>query len=141
MGLYNGAQSQPGDGGHATALSPAWWWAPLEAVVRLCQELRAISDPNTWLTSWLPIVVGDGELIIETSVASGQASPVHVIDFEGDDENVGEDHVPALPSLGALVDAWTRAVSANAVCYLPELGYFDIDFNIVDALRIPDGSL
>lgn len=140
-GHCNGAHSQPGDGAHSVALSPAWWWAPLEAVVSLCQELRAMSDPDTWLASWLPIVVGDGELIIDTSVARGQLTPVHVIDFEGDDDDFGVRHVPTLPSLAALVDTWTAAVSASAVRFMPEVGYFDIDFDVVDALGVPDGLL
>ncbi len=41
-GHYNGARSQPGDRPHATALSPSSWWAPLEAAVAHCLEVREI---------------------------------------------------------------------------------------------------
>lgn len=140
-GRYNGAPLQPGDGPLVPALSVSWWWAPLEVVVAYCQEVRSWCDPEMWLTSWLPIVVGDGELIIETSAGPDAPSPVHIIDFEGDDEDFGVRHVPSLPSLGALVDTWTRAVAGNAVRSVPDLGYFTIDVDRVDALAIRDGLL
>lgn len=118
----NGARSQPGDGSHATALSPACWWAPLEAVVPLCQKLRAMSDPDTWLASWLPIVVGSGELIIETSVTSRQPSPIHVIDFEGDVSRSERITFRRCHLSAHFVDTWTRAVSAGAVRFCPSWG-------------------
>jgi len=140
-GHYNGAPLRPGDGPLVPALSPSRWWAPLEAVVALCLEVRESIDPDMWLKSWLPVTVGGYDLVIETEVEPGQPSPVHVIDFEGDDEDVGEDHIPTLPSMGTLVDTWTRAVAGDAVRFVPNLGYFTIDFDRADALAIPDGLL
>lgn len=140
-GHYNGAPVRPGDESRDPALSPSWWWAPLEVVVAHREEVRAWVDPDMWLKSWLPVAVGGYDLVIETAVESGQPSPVHLIDFEGDDENVGECHIPALPSFGALVDAWTAALAGDAVRFVPDLGHFTIDFDRVDALAIPDGLL
>jgi hypothetical protein len=64
---------------------------------------------------------------------------VHVIDFEGDELD-GVEHVPTLPSLGALVDVWTRAALGNAMRWAPDPGYFTVDWDRADELGIPDGS-
>jgi hypothetical protein len=83
-GCHNGV-SAPQQHGHGSVLAiGAWWWAPLEVVVADCQELRRLSDPSMWSASWLPIVIGDGVLVVDTAVQPGARCPVHDIDFEGD---------------------------------------------------------
>jgi hypothetical protein len=140
-GTFDGAPLLPGDGPHVPALSPAWWWAPLESVVAECLEIRSWTDPDFWVESWLPIVIGDGHLVIDTAVAAGEPSPVHVVDFEGDDENIGPSHIPSLASLGELVRFWTSAVEDRAIWFSGDRGYFEIDWDRVDQLGIPEGIL
>jgi hypothetical protein len=138
-GQHNGAPLCHGDDS-SLSLSPAWWWAPLEVVVAHCLQTRALSDASMWMSSWLPIVVGEGELVIDTVVGPTDACSVHVIDFEGDELD-GAEHVPTLPSLGALVDVWTRAAVGDAIRWAPDLGYFTVNWDRADELGIPDGVL
>lgn len=48
--------------------------------------------------SWPPIMIGEAELVIETTVEPGEPVPVHVVDVEGDELD-GTEHVPSLPPL------------------------------------------
>ncbi len=141
-GCHNGSLPVDGDGSQSTSLSAAWWWAPLEEAAEHCRLVRELDDDpdKFWLASWLPIVVGDGELAIETAVGPGAPSPVHLVDFEGDELH-GHDHVPVLPSLGALVAVWTTALVGGATWYDPELGCFTIDWHRFDELGLPNGLL
>lgn len=106
-GYANGVpRGAPGDVG----LTATLWWAPLEEIVQQCEEMRAIGsegvapgEPNVYKDSWLPIVIGDGMLVIDTS--ESLIAPVYAIDFP----DLGPDVTPTpdLPSLGALIHTWS----------------------------------
>ncbi len=140
-GTHNGVPVL--DGGHspAMALTTSWWWAPLDRVAAKCQLIREqLADfEGLWLPAWLPIVIGDGELVIDTAVTPGGASPVHVIDLEGDEFD--RPHTPVLPSLGALIQLWTSALRNDVMDYRQELGVFLIDPARFDRMDPPGGVL
>ena len=67
-------------------LSPSWWWAPLEEIVQECSDMRAIGsegvlpgEPSVFNDEWLPIVIGDGMLVMDTS--QSVVAPVYAVDF------------------------------------------------------------
>ena len=70
-------------------LSPSWSWPPLEEIVQECREMRAIGsegvvpdEPSLFEDAWLPIVVGDGMLVIDTS--EPVVAPVYAVDLDPD---------------------------------------------------------
>jgi hypothetical protein len=123
----------------SVGLSASWWWAPLEEIVHECREMREIvsedvqpGEPGLFKDSWLPIVIGDAILAIDTS--QPVIAPVYTIDF-ADLEPSGS-YTPILPSLGSLVQTWTLALENGAVRYDHDQQLFNVDGDRLDALGI-----
>lgn len=124
----------------SVGLSASWWWAPLEEIVHECREMREIASegvplgkPGLFKDSWLPIVIGDAILVIDTS--QPVIAPVYTIDFA--DLEPGGSYTPILPSLGSLVQTWTLALENGAVRYDHDQQRFKVDGDRLDALGIP----
>ena len=120
-------------------LSPSWWWAPLEEIVQECSDMRAIGsegvlpgEPSGFKDEWLPIVIGDGMLVMDTS--QSVVAPVYAVDFPDLGPDVSP--TPDLPSLGALIQTWVRALEERAIWYDPDEQLFQIDMERLDALGI-----
>jgi hypothetical protein len=120
-------------------LSPSWSWAPLEEIVQECREMRAIGsedvlpgEPSMFADTWLPIVKGDGMLVIDTTQPA--IAPVYTVDWHVDDPDVP--YSPILPSLGVLITTWARALEERAIWYDGDRRLFHTNAERLDALGI-----
>lgn len=134
------ANGVPPDAPSSIDLSPSWSWAPLEEIVAECREMRQIGnedvlpgEPSVYRDSWLPIVLGDGMLVMDTS--QSVIAPAGTVDFA--DYDLDDTWIPDLPSLGALVQAWTSALETRAVWYDHDQQLFNVYGDRLDALGIP----
>lgn len=89
-------------------------------------------EPKAFLDSWLPVVRGDGILVIDTSQPI--VAPVYVVDFHGGDPDVPP--TPDLPSLGTLVASWALALERGALWFDSDSQLFSGDGQRLDELGI-----
>lgn len=129
------ADGVPTDAPGDPRLTPNWSWQPLAETVQLCREMREIGNedaipgqPPLFPDTWLPIVHGDGMLLMDT--AQPVLAPVYRIDWHTDDPR---EYEPTLPSLGALVATWTRALDNRAMWYDRDQQVMTGDGELLDA--------
>jgi len=134
------ANGVPADAPPSINLSPSWSWAPLEEIVDECRELREIGsedvlpgEPSMFADTWLPIVKGDGMLVMDTS--QPEIAPVYTVDWHVDDPGVP--YTPILGSLGELILTWVRALEDRAIWYDRGRQLFHAEGERLDALGIP----
>jgi hypothetical protein len=123
----------------STNLSLSWSWRPLAETVAMCRTMRSIAgedvepgEPTGFSDSWLPVVRGDGILVMDT--ADPVIAPVYTIDwhtYERDDPPK-----PRLGSLGALVGSWALALESRALLFDRDRQLFFADGDQLDALGI-----
>ena len=89
-------------------------------------------EPSVFNDEWLPIVIGDGMLVMDTS--QSVVAPVYAVDFP--DLGADVSPTPDLPSLGALIQTWTLALKERAIWYDHDEQLFNIDMGRLDALGI-----
>lgn len=84
------ANGVPSDAPGSGALSPSWSWAGLEDIVAECiwrresgREGALPGLPSLFDAAWLPIVIGDGMLVIDTS--QDVTAAVYNVDWHDDD--------------------------------------------------------
>ena len=137
MAWWGYADGVPLDTPAGAGLSPSWSWRPLAETVELRRKLRSIGnqdpdEPKAFLDSWLPIVHGDGILVMDTSQSI--IAPVYFVDFHAGDADVPP--IPALPSLGVLVASWALALERGALWFDSDRQLITGDGELLDELGI-----
>jgi hypothetical protein len=118
MAWWGYADGVPLDSPANANLSPSWSWRPLAETVELCREMRRIGnqdldEPKAFLDFWLPVVRGDGMLVMDTSHVT--LAPVYCINWHTFDSD--DPPTPKLPSLGALIASWTVVFERRALWF------------------------
>ena len=133
------ADGVPLDAPESTSLSLSWSWRPLAETVAMCRRMREIAskdsapdEPNDFADSWLPVVRGDGILVMDT--AQPVIAPVYTIDWHTYDPD--DPPGPRLPSLGTLVASWALALESGALLFDVDRQLFSADGDRLDELGI-----
>lgn len=121
------------DGVEETALQhtigPHWAFGSLSQAVEDTLMMREVAaDPdlageNIWRDSYLCVALGEAYIVGDTSVGRDQPMPIRLVDTN--DQRYPED--PDLPSLGALIRAWTESIRTARWTFDPGSGYWDAD--------------
>lgn len=133
------ADGVPLDAPGSTSLSLSWSWRPLAESVAMCRKMRRIAsedlapdEPSGFAESWLPVVRGDGILVMDT--AQPVIAPVYTIDWHTFDPE--DPPRPRLPSLGALIASWALALESRALLFDVDRQLFFADGDRLDELGI-----